>query len=98
MPELGQLENVETNRDHNLYSGQGLEKEEEEEEEEEEKIWPSFMHELVNYGMERGCHGFVMPSDDRGGRQGAPWGHKLCRNFKYPSLLSTCSENGDEES
>ena len=49
MPELGQSENAEANRDHNLYSGQGVE---EEEEEEEEEKWPFFMHELVNYGME----------------------------------------------
>ena len=57
----------------------------------------------------RGCRGFVMPSSVRpfritsapsaaGGELAAPWGHKLCRNFKYPSLLSTCSENGDDES
>ena len=47
MPELGQSENAEANRDHNLYSGQGVE-----EEGEEEEKWPFFMHELVNYGME----------------------------------------------
>ena len=52
MPELGQSENAEANRDHNLYSGQGVEEEGEEEEEEDEEKWPFFMHELVNYGME----------------------------------------------
>ena len=38
----------------------------------------------------RACRGFVMPSSvppdvaSSAGRQAAPWGHKLCRNFKYP--------------
>ena len=58
VPELGQPENAEANRDHNLYSGQGVE------EEEEEKC-PFFMHELVNYGMEgmsRLCDAVVRPA------------------------------------
>ena len=47
------------------------------------------MHELVNYGMEgmsRLCDAVVRSARRRVvvGRQAAPWGHKLCRNFKYP--------------